>query len=259
MNQHPAAGSLSLRACGSVLKRTRREKGTLRRRSSGGVSGAPPHMPPPPARASGRRPWCPRVGTPPFGATRIGSGRPLDDGGEARFHRRSHLDGRDGLASLRRGASAGPGPGVAFPRASMHLHVARIVELPRGRARRRHATRDGFSRRRVHAGPRGPDDALAPSRATHRPRRRRRGLFGRRAAEVRAGPRSNDLGCCGLRPLRGAARRRLSITCGDHVPRAIPQLRRPPRSTRPPGGAGDRALEQRRNGNMAGESHLDNI
>ena len=164
-----------------------------------------------------------------------------------------------GLASLRRGASAGPSPGVASPRASVHRHVARIVELPRGRARRRDATRDGFSRRRVHAGPRGPDDALAPSRATHRPRRRRRGLFGRRAAEVRAGPRSNDLGCCGLRPLRGAARRRLSITCGDHVPRAIPQLRRPPRSTRPPGGAGDRALEQRRNGNMAGESHLDNI
>ena len=82
-----------------------------------------------------------------------------------------------------------------------------------------------------------PGDALDLQRATHRSRGRRRGLPGRGAAGIRAGPRANDLSCCGPRARRGAARRRSSaIGCGE-VLRAPGRWSRPPRAAESPRGA----------------------
>lgn len=66
------------------------------------------------------------------------------------------MDGLNELASLRRGAPVGPGRDIPSPKASLQRYVARAVEVPRGRDRRRCASGDGFPRRRVTAGPGGP-------------------------------------------------------------------------------------------------------
>ena len=82
-----------------------------------------------------------------------------------------------------------------------------------------------------------PGDALDLQRATHRSRGRRRGLPGRGAAGIRAGPRANDLSCCGPRARRGAARRRSSVIgCGE-VLCAPGRWSRPPRAAESPRGA----------------------
>ena len=96
-----------------------------------------------------------------------------------------------------------------------------------------------------------PGDALDLQRATHRSRGRRRGLPGRGAAGIRAGPRANDLSCCGPRARRGAARRRSSVIgCGE-VLCAPGRWSRPPRAAELPRGA----LESDTTGSKLLEKH----